>query len=118
MAPIVKADKEGITISGLALFREDKMVGGKLDYDEMHYYFLAAQAHGFMPKRVETETGEVFIYEITNVRRRVRPHYSNNQVSFTVSLRLEGNIIESESKRSLKDPPSSCKKWNRLSLRL
>jgi len=25
-------------------------------------------------------------------------------VSFTVSLRLEGNIIESESKRSLKDP--------------
>lgn len=103
VAPIVKADKEGIAISGLALFREDKMVG-KLDYDEMHYYFLAAQAHGFMPKRVETETGEVFIYEITNVRRRIRPHYSNNQVSFTVSLRLEGNIIESESKRSLKDP--------------
>ena len=42
IAPIVKADKDNISIMGLALFKEDKMVG-KLDYDEMQYYFLTAQ---------------------------------------------------------------------------
>jgi Ger(x)C family germination protein len=87
---------------GLALFKEDKMVG-KLDYDEMQYYFLTAQKHGYMYKRVETPGGDVFTYEIANVKRRVRPHLNGNQVSFTVSLLVEGNIIEADSKRSLRD---------------
>ena len=102
IAPIVKADKDNISIMGLALFKEDKMVG-KLDYDEMQYYFLTAQKHGYMYKRVETPGGDVFTYEIANVKRRVRPHLNGNQVSFTVSLLVEGNIIEADSKRSLRD---------------
>jgi len=59
IAPIVKADKDNISIMGLALFKEDKMVG-KLDYDEMQYYFLTAQKHGYMYKRVETPGGDVY----------------------------------------------------------
>ncbi|NLG86642.1 MAG: Ger(x)C family spore germination protein [Firmicutes bacterium] len=103
VAPIVKADQESISVVGLALFEEDKMVG-KLDYNEMHYFFLTAQASGFMPKRFETANGDGFVYEITDAKRRIKPHRNGNQISFTVSLQLEGNIIESESQRSLKDP--------------
>ncbi|MGI6129362.1 MAG: Ger(x)C family spore germination protein [bacterium] len=101
--PIIKAEKDRIAISGLALFKEDKMVG-KLDYDEMHYLLLVSSGKGHAFKQFETDNGDIFVFRIQNVKRRVKPHLNGNQVSFAVSLEIEGNIIESASDGSLKDP--------------
>ena len=46
----------------------------ELDKGNLDVYKRQAQKHGYMYKRVETPGGDVFTYEIANVKRRVRPH--------------------------------------------
>ncbi|NMA54882.1 MAG: Ger(x)C family spore germination protein [Firmicutes bacterium] len=102
VAPMVKAGDDELALTGLALFKDDKMVG-KLNHEEMHYFFLTVAGKGHMFKRVETSAGDTFSYEISNVKRRVRLHRTGDQVSFSVLLAVEGNIVEAVTERSLRD---------------
>jgi spore germination protein KC len=103
VAIMVKPDKDSITIAGLAIFKGDKMVG-QLNATEAHHFLLTARGYGFQPTLVPCPRGEgELVFVTTGAKRSIRPHVEGNKVSFSVLVKVEGNIMEKTSSTSLRD---------------
>lgn len=103
VAILLKSEKDTVSVSGLAAFKGDRLVG-KLNTREMHHFLLAAMGRGLAPERITSPNGEgELVYLITGAKRSIRPFVQGNKVSFSVRIRLEGNIMEKSAPHSLRD---------------
>jgi Ger(x)C family germination protein len=103
VAIMLKSEQDTVFVSGLAVFKGDRLVG-KLNTPEMHHFLLAAMGRGLMPERIKSPDGEgELVYLITGAKRTIRPFVQGNKVSFSIRVRLEGNIMEKSAPHSLDD---------------
>lgn len=103
VAALLKAEKDTVRLSGLAVFKGDKMVG-KLNTPETRHFLLAAMGRGLGPERIPAPRGNgTLVYTITGAQRLVKPSVRGNEVSLSVRVRVEGNIMEKSGAASLAD---------------
>lgn len=103
IAIMLRPEKDTLVVSGLAVFKGDKMVG-KLNATEMHHFLLAAMGRGLMPERIPSPAGDGDVtYLITGAKRSVKPYVQGNKVSLSVRVQVEGNIMEKGAGHSLRD---------------
>ncbi|HHY91877.1 MAG TPA: Ger(x)C family spore germination protein, partial [Firmicutes bacterium] len=104
VAALIKAEKDTVSLSGMAVFKGDKMVG-KLNTPEMHHFLLAAMGRGLVPERIPCPRGQgELVYLITGAQRWVKPSVQGNKVSLSVRVRVEGNIMEKGADHSFAAP--------------
>ena len=96
--PILKEDAGEVRISGMGIFRKDRLIG-RVGLDESRPLALlrGAQSMAYIPFIMtrdgeETDRGTVFVGN----HRKVRVERQGNQFTFNITIILKGELIEHE----------------------
>lgn len=96
--PRVVPGKDELQVAGGTVFKQDRMVGWLGESDLRGYLWVTDQMQNGMmtvgPFSYPPDPNVIFTYEITEAKRKIRPHVSDGKVSFTVNISTEGTIGE------------------------
>jgi spore germination protein KC len=95
VAVIIEPAGQNIKLGGLAAFQDDRVVGVLNPAETTLFLFLKQDRKEGIVQLENPETKETeIIYEIYNTSSKVKPRFNDEQISFTIDLWVEGNIVE------------------------
>lgn len=101
--PLLSINKNKVEISGTAIFKKDKMIG-KADLDETRSLIMlrGIKASGNMPYVIKNN-GEIVDKGSVDVccgGRKVKVKRTGEQISFLITVYMDGNLVEHEFNKS------------------
>jgi spore germination protein KC len=104
VAVIIEPAGQNIKLGGLAAFQDNRVVGDLNPAETILFLYLKQDnTEGIVQlENPETKATEI-IYEIFNTSSSAKPHFDDGQLSFTIDLWVEGNVVEKRISTPLND---------------
>lgn len=93
--PYVEITEEGIELTGLAIFKEDKMVE-KVDLKKARILNLLKESYVKGLVSLQKSPKEYIDFEVKSGKRKVKSYKQEDKYSFTIDLNLIGTITNNE----------------------
>lgn len=111
LLPYIEIKENNIETTGLAVFKEDKMVG-KADIDETRIINILKEnrVKGMLTLQKDAKR---YINCYTHSKRKIKCYKENGKYKFIIDLNLKGNIISNELYDNLYSDPKVLKKFEK-----
>lgn len=107
----VSSQKMQPTLSGMAVFKGNKMVGSLNEYESRGYRWLASAARqgGFLTIKSPTNPREAVGLEIIGFSRKVKPQVNGDNITINIEVKADLGFYEQDGTGNLLTPAMSKK---------
>lgn len=109
--PYIETTKEGLKITGEALFKNDKMIA-VVDEKNMKLLNILNKSNGSGILTIQKEPGKYIEY-YSKVKRSVNCTKVNDKYTFNISLQFKGNILSNQLYKDIMSDPKVVKKFEK-----